>query len=400
MTQTIEKLLNDTERIVKHQKELSRLKGENFNIFSILNMESKENATHSAFLGELLNPKGSHNLGSLFLKLFLETVELKNHIQLETATVSLEFYIGKRNDKAKTGGRIDIFIQDANNHSVCIENKIYASDQFVQIARYCNYNEARNEVFYLTLDGSDPDEGSRAKKKSGEDFMPISYSSDIVEWLERCMKEATALPILRETISQYIILIKKLTNQLSDHKMDKDIQKLITDHYKAAKVISSNIGKIELVYAGTFVHELKEEVEAVLNKEDQLWGFEVSEDLNKTWTGIYITHKNWPKYVKVKLEGGSKIPWNNSIYGIHAPKDKVDRNSLISMLENLDLFESGFKSSTVWPYYKTILKFGHTSERAKLFTEESRGQLITETSKKLIEICTLCEKPLAAMNQY
>ena len=65
----LKKLLLDAKRISDHQEEISTLKGENFNVFSILKMESKENETHSAFLGELLNPKGSHGFGSLFLKL-------------------------------------------------------------------------------------------------------------------------------------------------------------------------------------------------------------------------------------------------------------------------------------------------------------------------------------------
>ena len=41
------------------------------------------------------------------------------------------------------------------------------------------------------------------------------------------MKESADRPILRETIKQYIILIKKLTNQLTNQKMEDEIKKLI-----------------------------------------------------------------------------------------------------------------------------------------------------------------------------
>lgn len=68
--------LNSATKILEHQKELIRVKGESFNLFSILKMESKENSTHSAFLGELLNPKGSHLLGDVFLRLFLKEIDL------------------------------------------------------------------------------------------------------------------------------------------------------------------------------------------------------------------------------------------------------------------------------------------------------------------------------------
>lgn len=45
-------------------------KGELFNTFSILKMETAENKTHSNFIAELLNPKGSHLKGSIFLERF------------------------------------------------------------------------------------------------------------------------------------------------------------------------------------------------------------------------------------------------------------------------------------------------------------------------------------------
>ena len=66
-TANIERMLKGAKVIWNQQEEIKRLKGEHFNIFSVLNMETRENATHSAFLGELLNPKGSHLFGSLFL---------------------------------------------------------------------------------------------------------------------------------------------------------------------------------------------------------------------------------------------------------------------------------------------------------------------------------------------
>ena len=72
--ENIKNLLESSGRVAKHQEEIKRLRGENFNVFSILGMESRENETHSAFVGELLNPNGSHYFGNCFLKLFLKNV--------------------------------------------------------------------------------------------------------------------------------------------------------------------------------------------------------------------------------------------------------------------------------------------------------------------------------------
>lgn len=54
---------------MKKYKEIFEKTGENFNIFKILRIETEEVFTHSRFLCELLNPKGSHGKGSLFLNI-------------------------------------------------------------------------------------------------------------------------------------------------------------------------------------------------------------------------------------------------------------------------------------------------------------------------------------------
>ena len=124
---TSKNLLGNVKRILKHQEEIKKLKGENFNVFSILKMESKENGTHSAFLGELLNPKGAHNFGNIFLHLFLQQIG-NEELDLNATEVILEYSLGAVNDTAKTGGRVDIYIKDATNNTICIENKIYATE--------------------------------------------------------------------------------------------------------------------------------------------------------------------------------------------------------------------------------------------------------------------------------
>lgn len=62
----IQAILNEVKPIVEENKKCRIEKWKNgdfFNIFSILKMETDEVKTHSAFLAELLNPKGSHGQG-------------------------------------------------------------------------------------------------------------------------------------------------------------------------------------------------------------------------------------------------------------------------------------------------------------------------------------------------
>ena len=201
----IKKLLESTARIAKYQEEIKQLRGENFNIFSILGMESRENETHSAFIGELLNPKGSHYFGNCFLQLFLETVGYAGELDINTANLTIEKHIGIRDDVTKQGGRIDLFISDKNGISISIENKIYAVDQYAQVERYVNHNQTKNTVYYLTLNGTEPSSASAGELIPGEHYYSISYESNIIDWLKLCLKEAAEQPILRESIKQYII---------------------------------------------------------------------------------------------------------------------------------------------------------------------------------------------------
>ncbi len=70
--ETMKNLLSQVSSIIQQYEKVAELTGENFNVFKILKVETKEVKTHSAFIAELLNPQGSHGQGDVFLKLFVE----------------------------------------------------------------------------------------------------------------------------------------------------------------------------------------------------------------------------------------------------------------------------------------------------------------------------------------
>lgn len=217
--------------------------GRDFNIFSILGAEGRETSTHSAFLAELLNKKGSHGQGVTFLKLFIKTLEDDRlmgipSIDSNSSQVRKEKYIGKVNHEVGEGGRIDIYISDRSGNAICIENKIYAKDQHQQLGRYSDYLEEKHIVnsllLYLTLYGSEPSEASIRHKgevlEAGKDYHCISYQKHILNWLVECHKAAIYVPIVREAIDQYIHLIKKLTNQSMAKEEKKELVALVVEH--------------------------------------------------------------------------------------------------------------------------------------------------------------------------
>lgn len=279
-------LLVNTKTILRHQKEVKRLKGEHFNVFSVLKMETKENSTHSVLLKEILDPNGSHLFGEKFLELFLQTINYNGELDVKSTKVFVEYYIGVKNVNDKSGGRIDIYLSDGQN-SISIENKIWAGDQELQIQRYVNHKKDKNAVYYLTLNGVDPSEYSRGALGIGEGYTTISYKSEIVDWLLLCMKEAYEVPMLRESIKQYIILLKKLTNTMNVDIM-KDLFDLMLLNYEEADFISTNFNTLKDDIKESFRLQVIEELKNLNLSELNI---EVGNKISNLYAQIWINTK-------------------------------------------------------------------------------------------------------------
>jgi hypothetical protein len=229
MDNTSLKLLLDRVRQIQVQYlKISALTGENFNVFQILNLGTSEVRLHSNFLAELLNPKGTHGQNDLYLQLFINLFEIKD-FDTRSASVVVEEYAGPINQEYTSGGRIDIALTDGHNRQIFIENKIYAKDQKNQLLRYYNYKPSAT-LLYLTLCGDEPSKDSTAEKLSADKYRRISYKDDIRDWLTLCRKESVTIPIVRETITQYIHLINELTNQSERTAMNNEIRQLLINN--------------------------------------------------------------------------------------------------------------------------------------------------------------------------
>jgi hypothetical protein len=226
----LQNLLSQLTLIRKQNERILELTGEKFNVFNILGLSTDEVRTHSAFLGEILNPKGSHSQKDLYLKEFINYFNIEN-FNYSTAVLEIEKSIGFISNDYKEGGTIDLLITD-NNNAIIIENKIYAGDQKNQLLRYQNYGEKNFMsvyLFYLTLDKKIPDKSSTGDLDSSK-YICISYENDVKNWLEKCKEKSVNQPIIRETITQYINLIKQLTGQSTNKIMNEEIvNKIVND---------------------------------------------------------------------------------------------------------------------------------------------------------------------------
>jgi hypothetical protein len=301
-----EYLLNQVNGLLKSYEKLARSTGENFNIFSVMGMESNEVKTHSAIIGELMNPGGSHNLGDKPLKLFIKLIikplyrksdydygdfEDNFDFDFDSTFAKVEEFAGKINNEETEGGRIDIVIKDNFEKSFLIENKIYAGEQKNQLTRYKNsYSKA--PILFLTLTGKDAESANDLEKN--KDYFNISYEKDILLWLQECVKEAVKFPMLREVIYQYLNLIKKLTHQTINNELKMEISELIKNNYLAASAIADNYKLVKDEIITTFFNDVFKDI--IVPNEGWLFSIEKlhgKKELyylmyKKEWKGVFV----------------------------------------------------------------------------------------------------------------
>jgi len=249
------KLLKDISSINLKYEKLLEATESNFNIFSILRKESDEVALHSRFIGELLDPKGTHNRGQLFQQIFLQQIQGDKPEFKGSFSLYIERHMGKH-------GRIDLLLV-GDDDVIVIENKIYADDQPKQLQRYKDaasdyYSSKSCQLYYLTLYGTGPSVNS-LDSLSTDDVECISYKTLIKQWLELCAKEVYDFPILRETIVQYRKLIEKLTGQTLNEDQKVEIKELLFkgDNFKQALAIEEVITEAKIDLQKMVWNELK-----------------------------------------------------------------------------------------------------------------------------------------------
>lgn len=210
----------------QQREQLSQPRDRHFNLFRLLRPAHDEVHLHSRFLAELLNPAGTHGLGSIFLRLFAKRlqdvgVELPVDFEVEHTIVRREYQ------------HIDVLLDDGW-YWVIIENKLYAPDQLRQLVRYHRAAQRAGRVpflYYLTLDGHAPADHSVQGLPDGIVPRLLSYADTIIEWLADCAQAAHGHPKLHYATQQYQQLLEQLTGQTMDNEKQTVIDLLEHEDY-------------------------------------------------------------------------------------------------------------------------------------------------------------------------
>jgi hypothetical protein len=177
---------------------------------------------HSNLIADLLK------LNKKYFELFLEQIGL--------APDFIEFKDAKIHRELPAGGYVDIFIRDKKK-IIIIENKVDDRGKSGQLQKYCDALQDEFKIiesFYLTKYGELP------PKDRGCDYECLSYEKDIVQWLEKCIKETTNPTDNRIKVSLeiYVELVRNIINrdkymeEVFDYlKKDKNKMSLAIDVY-------------------------------------------------------------------------------------------------------------------------------------------------------------------------
>ena len=369
----MELLFEKVQSLINLSKELKSQadkRGENYNIFEVLRLTTRETRLHSAVVANLLNPAGNHGLGTVPLNTFLRIVNVQGKLPLadvENATVEVEHCIGTINDDKTEGGNIDILVT-IGDYTIVIENKIYAGDQPTQLFRYHNFcSDKPHTLLYLTLDGHEASNESTVSLNAGKDYFCVSYKKEITEWLTECISCAVAKPLVRETLQQYLSIILKLTFQDMDNNARNKLFSLMADYPEVvASVVNNQDDYRQHLIKQYFIDPFTEWCQ---NKGLKLYMDENFQSQAKGLFGVY--RPEWKKMVAIEFAYNDRPS-----YGVWIWNSKDNSRA--------DLFDSEKNES--WPYGWAYLDQYPKWDITLLSKELKDGKIFEEVCQKFTSL--------------
>lgn len=201
----IDDILSDP-YFIQLDKELSK-----FNIFHATDMKNRE-IKHTKFLGFLLDPNESHQLGTKFLWTFLTKLMAAGVRDLDLISLDTE-YTRINIEYNLKGGRIDLLLEIPKGDEItiiAIENKIRAQEGSCQLQTYKNKINTKfpnnpKKYIYLTLD---------REESSDPAWINVTYADTVIPAIKELLSasEETLSNYLRFILQDYIEIIEEDEN--------------------------------------------------------------------------------------------------------------------------------------------------------------------------------------------
>lgn len=160
---------------------------------------------HTKILKDLLDPKGTHGQGTLFLNEFLRSLRRPDLATIVTANpqrVWVDEEVGTHL------GRLDILVRLPPHFVAILENKVRAKEGKDQLERYRKLLDQQPEkeklLIYLTSD-------RRKSETKVRRYVRFSYAVGIYDWIARC--KCDIAPRLQLFLDQYLEVIRTFATE-------------------------------------------------------------------------------------------------------------------------------------------------------------------------------------------
>lgn len=181
----------------------------------------RKEVVHSNAIAGLLDPRGIHDQGPLFLKQFLRWCNQKPEFPDVLASMSswLSSFIVRRESRIHGQRRPDLILRARGHFCFVIENKIHSPEGEAQLPDYAKWLRACAEpakaLIFLTPNG-------RQSTQSGisrDEYFCFSYRKDARGWLINCLDQIRAASV-RAFVAAYLRTISALGGTFDDEDQE------------------------------------------------------------------------------------------------------------------------------------------------------------------------------------
>ena len=237
------------------------------------------------------------------------------------------------------------------------------------------------------------DASQHTKKRN---YAPISYGAHILPWLERCHKYCTDLPVLRESIKQYLVVVKQLTGgDPLMQEINEGYKSLLRTNMAAARQIYLHYKPTLYELIRRFAEELQTTLQEEVNRRRDRGDWSIKstpkkDDLNEE--GLKVKSEAWPAigYVKWQYNRGYFE------YGFYDPKGN---NPEIKARLGDKVGKLSLRPKLYWPF-KERMRFPSLEDDMaaleRLLDEHERSTLADQVAHEVLEFVHACDDAFKA----
>lgn len=283
--------LNYVKKLLINSKKKDQMNSNEFSVFQYIDFHE---VLMSTIFKDLLNPRGKHGQGSLFLDEFLSLLEIENPVLTERFSIITEALTSHLDSNR----RIDILLNWSNKFAIGIENKPYAIDQENQLSDYSKQlsKEFNDNYVLVFISNRPPDESSIEKDMlqsliEQNKYVHIDFN-DIIKWLETSKGKVESQKIIYY-IEDLIGQIKMDIN--NENKYNSELIEFLhnsEENIKATFEIVNSFDGLRTQIARNFVEELKN----LLIKNGKEFEFNLEPKESSYRINLPINPEKWGEY--------------------------------------------------------------------------------------------------------